>query len=158
LASGKTHLLGACIALFYFNSPPARLFLGDSGAQTLGFLLAVLAIAYLPQGAKQSSSWVVPIMLLGVPIFDMMLVVISRLRRGKPIYEAALDHTYHRLVAAGWDSNRAVLSMHVVSLLLGSLAFVVLTRPPFVANAVFVGVLLAGFLALISLDNRKRWP
>jgi UDP-GlcNAc:undecaprenyl-phosphate GlcNAc-1-phosphate transferase len=151
-------VLGACIALFFFNSPPARLFLGDSGAQTLGFFMAVLAIAYLPQGANQSSSWVVPIMLLGVPIFDMVLVVISRLRRGKPVYAAALDHTYHRLVVSGWESTWAVVGMQVVSLLLGCLAFVVLTRPPVVANAVFIGVLLAGFLALYSLDNRKRWP
>ncbi len=151
-------LLGACIGLFFFNSPPARLFLGDSGAQTLGFLLAVVAIVYRPQGANQSSSWVVPIMLLGVPIFDMTLVVISRLRRGKSVYAAALDHTYHRLVASGWDSNRAVLSMQIISLLLGCLAFIVLKRPPVVANAVFVGVLVAGLLALNYLDNRKRWP
>jgi len=158
LSQQSALLLGACIALFYFNTPPARLFLGDSGAQTLGYFLAVLAIAYRPQGANQSSSWVVPIMLLGVPIFDMVLVVISRLRRGKPIYTAALDHTYHRLVASGWESNWAVVSMQVVSLLLGCLAFVILTRPPVVANAVFGGVLLAGFLTLYFLDNRKRWP
>jgi len=158
LSQQSALLLGACIALFYFNTPPARLFLGDSGAQTLGYFLAVLAIAYRPQGANQSSSWVVPIMLLGVPIFDMVLVVISRLRRGKPIYTAALDHTYHRLVASGWESNWAVVSMQVVTLLLGCLAFVILTRPPVVANAVFGGVLLAGFLTLYFLDNRKRWP
>ena len=158
LSQQSALLLGACVALFFFNSPPARLFLGDSGAQTLGFLLAVLAIAYLPQGVSQSSSWVVPIMLLGVPIFDMVLVVISRLRRGKSIYTASLDHTYHRLVALGWEANWAVVGMQVVSLLLGCLAFIVLTRPPVIANAVFVGVLLAGFLALYTLDNRKRWP
>ena len=158
LSQQSALLLGACIGLFFFNSPPARLFLGDSGAQTLGFFLAVLAIAYQPQGAYQLSSWVVPIMLLGVPIFDMTLVVISRLRRGKPIYKASLDHTFHRLVALGWDSNRAVLSMQIVSLLLGCLAFVILTRPPIIANAVFAGGLIAGVLAFNYLDNRNRWP
>jgi UDP-GlcNAc:undecaprenyl-phosphate GlcNAc-1-phosphate transferase len=158
LSQQSALLLGACIGLFFFNSPPARLFLGDSGAQTLGFLLAVLAIAYRPQGANQSSSWVVPIMLLGVPIFDMTLVVFSRLRRGKPIYAAALDHTYHRLVASGWESNRAVLSMQLVSLVLGCLAFVILRRPPIVANAVFASVLAMGLLTFNYLDNRQRWP
>jgi UDP-GlcNAc:undecaprenyl-phosphate GlcNAc-1-phosphate transferase len=150
-------ILGVCIGLYFFNSPPAKLFLGDSGAQTLGFILAALAIAYRPVGANQSSSWVVPIMLLGIPIFDMALVVLSRFRRGRPIYISSLDHTYHRLLSFGWDSNRAVLFMHVVSLLLGCLAFVVLTRPPLLANGIFVAVLISGALAIVFLDDRKRW-
>lgn len=146
-------LLGICIGLFFFNSPPARLFLGDSGAQTLGFILAVLGVAYRPLGANQSSSWVVPIMLLGVPIFDMVLVVLSRLRRRKPVFRSALDHTYHRLVSMGWNSNRAVLLMQVVSLLLGCLAFLVLTKPPIVANMIFGLVILIGAGALFYLEQ-----
>jgi UDP-GlcNAc:undecaprenyl-phosphate GlcNAc-1-phosphate transferase len=157
LSQQSALLLGACIGLFIFNSPPARLFLGDSGAQTLGFVLAVIAIAYRPQGAFQSSSWVVPIMLLGVPIFDMVLVVISRLRRRKSVYSAARDHTYHRLVALGWSSGKAVLGMQVVSLLLGCLAFVVLTRPPLIANGIFIAIISLAVIALVYLDDRKRW-
>ncbi|GAG55115.1 unnamed protein product, partial [marine sediment metagenome] len=114
LSQQSALLLGACIGLFIFNSPPAKLFLGDSGAQTLGIFLGVIAIAYRPEDAFQSSSWVVPIMLLGVPLFDMVLVVISRLRRRKPVYSAARDHTYHRLVALGWTSGKAVLGMQIV--------------------------------------------
>jgi UDP-GlcNAc:undecaprenyl-phosphate/decaprenyl-phosphate GlcNAc-1-phosphate transferase len=150
-------ILGACIGLYFFNSPPAQLFLGDSGAQTLGFVLAVLAIAYRPVGANQSSSYLVPIMLLGIPIFDTVLVVLSRLRRKRKVYTAARDHTYHRLLAFGWNSNRAVLFMQVSSLLLGCLAFVILTRPPLFANGIFGLVVLAGMLALAYLDNGKRW-
>lgn len=157
LSQQSALLLGACIGLYVFNSPPARLFMGDSGAQTLGFVLAVLAIAYRPQDVFQSSSWVVPIMLLGVPIFDMVLVVFSRVRRRKPIYSAARDHTYHRLVALGWSSGKAVLIMQVVSLLLGCLAFVVLTRPPIVTNSIFLIILLFGGLSLAYLDNPRRW-
>lgn len=151
-------ILGACIGLYFFNSPPAQLFLGDSGAQTLGFVLAVLAIAYTPQGVNQLSSWFVPIMLLGVPIFDTILVVLSRLRRGKPVYAAARDHTYHRLLSFGWNSNRAVLAMHVVSLLLGCLAFVALTRPPLTANLIFISVMVGGLAALSFLDSYRYWP
>jgi len=148
-------LLGACIGLFFFNSPPARLFLGDSGAQTLGFILAVLGVAYRPLGANQSSSWVVPIMLLGVPIFDMVLVVLSRLRRRRPVFQSSLDHTYHRLVAMGWNSNRAVLFMQIVSLLLGCLAFLVLTKPPVVANMIFGLAIILGAGALFYLEQKS---
>lgn len=151
-------LLGACVGLYFFNSPPAQLFLGDSGAQVLGFVLAALAIAYRPQGANQSSSWFVPIMLLGVPIFDTTLVVLSRLRRRRTVYTASRDHTYHRLLAFGWSSNRAVLAMQVAALLLGCIAFVVLTRSPVIANAVFVTLVFIGVVAIMILDNRKLWP
>lgn len=157
LSNHSALILGACVGLYFFNSPPARLFLGDAGAQTLGLVLAVLAIAYRPLGVNQSSSWFVPIMLLGVPIFDTTLVVISRLRRGRPVYEAARDHTYHRLLSLGWGSNRAVLIMQVTSLLLGCLAFVALTRPPLVANSIFAGLLVVGLLVIVLLDGRKRW-
>lgn len=157
LSQQSALILGACIGLYLFNSSPARLFLGDSGAQTLGFVLAVLAIAYNPRGAFQSSSWVVPIMLLGVPIFDMLLVVISRIRRRKPVYTATRDHTYDRLVGLGWSSGKAVLIMQVASLLLGCLAFVVLTRPPIIANTIFLVVVLLGAVSLAFLDSPKRW-
>lgn len=163
LAAGQTELsyfsailLGTCIGLYFLNSPPARMFLGDSGAQTLGFILAALAIAYRPQGANQSSSWVVPFMLLGVPIFDMVLVVISRLRQRKPIYKAGLDHTYHRLVAAGWSSTRAVLAMQTFALLLGCLGFIVLGQPPLQANVIFLGVIVLGVVLLVVLDHPKQ--
>ncbi|UCF27025.1 MAG: undecaprenyl/decaprenyl-phosphate alpha-N-acetylglucosaminyl 1-phosphate transferase, partial [Chloroflexota bacterium] len=122
-----------------------------------GFVLAVIAIAYRPLGAFQLSSWVVPIMLLAVPIFDMVLVVVSRIRRRKPIYSAATDHTYHRLVSLGWSSGKAVLIMQVAGLLLGCLAFIVLTRPPLIANTIFVSVIVFGIVSIAYLDSRKRW-
>lgn len=146
-------VMGICIGLYYFNSPPAELFLGDSGAQTLGFILAALAIVYRPQGVNQSSSWLVPILLLGVPIFDTTLVIVSRLRRNRPVYAAARDHTYHRLLRFGIQPGRAVLTMQTASLALGCLAVVLLNQPPLVANLVFGMVLVGGFFLLLWLDT-----
>ncbi len=157
LAQHSAMLIGACIGLYFFNSSPALLFLGDSGAQLLGFLLAVLGISYAPLGVNQSSSWFVPVMLLSVPIFDASLVILSRLRRGKPVYHAALDHTYHRLLRLGLPSNRAVLVMQVVSLTLGCLAFISLIQPPSIANLIFMTLILIGGLALALLDRRAFW-
>lgn len=145
-------LLGASIATFFYNAPPARVFLGDSGAQLLGFLLGALSIAYNPVGFSRISSWYIPILLMGVPIFDTTLVVVSRLRRKLPIYQAARDHTYHRLVERGVSSNRAVLSMHMASLLMGCLAFIALMLPPILSNSIFGLVLLIGAGMIVALD------
>lgn len=150
-------LLGACLGTFYYNSAPAYFFLGDSGSQWLGFILAGIGIAYNPIGFSRLTSWFIPILLAGVPLFDAALVIISRLRRGRPVYEAALDHTFHRLAMYGMSSNRVVLTMHGVSLLLGCLAFIALFLPPFLANGVFGVASLAGIGALVFLDDKKRW-
>jgi UDP-GlcNAc:undecaprenyl-phosphate GlcNAc-1-phosphate transferase len=148
-------MIGACVGLFFYNMTPARFFLGDSGAQTLGFLLASVGIIFTPVRFPQASSWFLPILILGVPIFDTSLVVFSRWRRGMPIYRAGRDHTYHRLTALGFDSTRAVAAMHIAAILLGCLAFIALNMEPFFANLLFGLVLLAGLAAFFYLDKKN---
>lgn len=150
----STILFGASLGVFYYNAPPARIFLGDSGAQVLGFLLGALAIAYNPLGYLRLASWYIPILLMGVPIFDTTLVVISRLRHKKRIYQASRDHTYHRLVALGMSSNRAVLTMQMAALLLGALAFIALHLPPWLGNTIFGLIVLCGLVGIIFLEAR----
>jgi UDP-GlcNAc:undecaprenyl-phosphate GlcNAc-1-phosphate transferase len=150
-------LLGICLGLYFFNAPPAHLFLGDSGAQLLGFLLAVIAILYNPLDRYQASSWFLPILLVGVPIFDTSLVFFSRLRRGKPVYQAGRDHTYHRLVALGIGTERAVQLMHLAALVLSCIAFIALGLPPLPANLLFATCLLFAVLAFYYLDHSQRW-
>jgi UDP-GlcNAc:undecaprenyl-phosphate GlcNAc-1-phosphate transferase len=147
-------ILGSSIGLLYFNTLPAHTFLGDSGAQFLGFILAALAIAYTPPGLPQPSSWFVPILLLSVPIFDTTLVVISRLRNRKAVYEAGLDHTYHRLVNLGLPPSRAVVTMHLCAIISGCLAFIALPLPSLWANVVFAAAVFAGLLILFWLERR----
>lgn len=148
-------ILGSSIGMMYFNALPARTFLGDSGAQFLGFVLAALAIAYTPPGLPQPSSWFVPILLLSVPIFDTTLVTISRLKQRKAVYQAGLDHTYHRLVNLGLPSSRAVLTMHLSAIVSGCLAFMALPLAPLWANAIFLLALLAGLFILFWLEKKE---
>jgi UDP-GlcNAc:undecaprenyl-phosphate GlcNAc-1-phosphate transferase len=150
-----TLMIGTCVGLFFFNMPPARFFLGDSGAQTLGFLLAAIGIIYTPVQYPQASSWFLPILILGVPIFDTSLVVFSRWRRGLPVYRAGRDHTYHRLAALGLDSARAVAVMHIVAIILGCIAFIALNLAPFYSNLLFGLVLVAGLAAFLFLDRKN---
>ena len=149
---------GICIGLYIYNITPARLFLGDSGVQALGFILAAVAMIYSPHNLPQASSWFVPIMVLGVPIFDTTLVVVSRLRHRRSIFHADLAHTYHRLVALGFDPGRAVLVIHIASLTLNFLAFIALSLVPWQANLVFGLVVVAGIALLIIFEQKSQIP
>jgi len=149
-------LLGSCVGMFYFNSVPAKTFLGDSGAQYLGFVLASLALAYTPPGLPQPSSWFVPILLLSIPIFDTTFVVYSRVKRKIPIYMAGQDHIYHRLVGFGMSPNQAVTAMHVSAFLVGCVAFIALPLPPIWANIIFILTMLCGGLVLLWLEKNTK--
>lgn len=150
-------LVGICLVLYFLNLSPARLFLGDSGAQTIGFLLAAGAMIFAPKGFSQASSWFVPVMILGLPLFDMGLVIFSRLRRARPVYQADRGHTYHRLIRLGYAPNRAIALLHIVSVILGCLAFVAMQFEPLIANSIFVATLFVAFGIILYLDHPARW-
>jgi UDP-GlcNAc:undecaprenyl-phosphate/decaprenyl-phosphate GlcNAc-1-phosphate transferase len=161
IASGQVYLtaisvilLGICMGVYFFNITPAQLFLGDSGAQTLGFIVAAIAMAYTPVGLPPATSWFVPILLLAIPIFDTTLVTVSRIRRKLPFYKANRDHTYHRLVALGLSPLRAVMAVHLVAILIDCLAFVALSLSALLANILFGTILLAGVIVIILLEKR----
>ncbi len=146
-------LLGGCIGLYFFNAHPARLFLGDSGAQSLGFFLGSLAIIFDPNTGTQSSTWFVPILFFYVPLFDLVLVIISRIKRKIYIYQASRDHTFHRLEQMGFPMQHAVLIMHGVSLAMSIIGYLCLNLNSSYANFVFILTLLFGTFAIIRLDK-----
>jgi len=148
-----TIMLGTSTTLYYLNSHPAKLFLGDSGSQSIGFFLAAIAILYQPLEGNQASTWFIPVLIFSVPLFDLCLVVASRLRRGKKIHKASRDHTYHRLEDSGFSMTRSVLIMHGISLLLSMVGYLCINLPYIIANVVFGLVLLLGILAFFELDK-----
>jgi UDP-GlcNAc:undecaprenyl-phosphate GlcNAc-1-phosphate transferase len=95
---------------------------------------------------------------MGVPIFDTTLVVVSRLLLHRPIFQGDLAHTYHRLVALGLDPNRAVLAIHLTTLILGLLALIALSFSPWKANAVFCTVVFASAILLIFFVRKLPQP
>lgn len=107
-------LVGVTLAYLRFNKPPAKVFMGDAGATFLGFLLAVIAL----DGAfKQATvlSIFIPILALGVPIFDNLFVVIKRFMQGKAIYEADASQAHYRLLRAGLNHKQTLVVLCLVS-------------------------------------------
>ncbi len=156
LAFLSAAFMGTMIGCFFYNAPPARMFLGDSGSLALGFGLAAIGIVYTPAeaGLPQAVSWFIPILVLGVPIFDMALVVVSRLRKRRPIYIASTDHVYHRLVRFGFKPTRAVAAMQIAAILLSLVAFISLTTNALIANLIFGGIVLLALFVLLYLETR----
>ncbi|HXD10165.1 MAG TPA: hypothetical protein VN653_08895, partial [Anaerolineales bacterium] len=122
--------------------------------QTIGFLLASFGIMYNPLHRNPESSWIVPIMLLGVPIFDTSLVVLSRLRRGQSVGSGRRDHTYHRLIALGISPKYAVLTTHLTALTISGLAFLTLYLPSWLALIFFFSTIVCGLALLLWLERK----
>ncbi|RIX52840.1 undecaprenyl/decaprenyl-phosphate alpha-N-acetylglucosaminyl 1-phosphate transferase [Paenibacillus nanensis] len=107
-------LVGVTLAYLRYNKPPAKVFMGDAGATFLGFMLAVIAL----DGAfKQATvlSLFIPILALGVPIFDNIFVVVKRFLQGKAIYQADASQAHYRLLRAGLNHKQALLVLCLVS-------------------------------------------
>ena len=147
-------LLGISAGLYFWNNLAGKFFLGDSGAQTIGFLLASFGIMYNPLNRNPESSWIVPIMLLGVPIFDTSLVVLSRFRRSQSVGSGRRDHTYHRLIALGMSPRYAVLIVHLAALLINCLAFLTLYFPAWLALTFFFSTIICGLAVLLWLERK----
>ncbi len=90
-------LVGACAGFLVYNSPPARIFMGDAGSHLLGFALATLALQSLAEAPITIPHLAAVLVLLAYPLFDVLFVVTSRLSRGRPIHVGSVDHTTHRL-------------------------------------------------------------
>ena len=157
LALYTSFLLGGTLALSFFNSHPAFLFMGDSGAQVIGFLLSAIAIMYNPAELLQKNTWFLPIMMLGVPIFDTTMVTISRWRRGEHFYHSGTDHTFHRLLKMGFSSHQASAFMHLTCFALQSLSFLAISRSALAANLIFAFTVLFGVFGIVFFEREDWW-
>jgi UDP-GlcNAc:undecaprenyl-phosphate/decaprenyl-phosphate GlcNAc-1-phosphate transferase len=103
-------VFGACVGFLRHNFYPARIFMGDSGALLLGFVLASLAVQGLLKTAAVATLFF-PLVVLAVPILDTSFVVAKRLKYGRPVYSADRWHLHHRFMNIGYSQRRAALTM-----------------------------------------------
>ncbi len=153
-------LAGAAGGFLLHNHPPARIFMGDSGALLLGVVLAGLALSPAPgAGRGVATLLAVPGLLLAVPILDTALVTASRVAEGRPVSQGGRDHVSHRLVRLGVPERRAVHVLWGLTLAGGTVAFLLRTEERELA-LLLMGLLLLGFVLLgghlLRLGLRER--
>jgi UDP-GlcNAc:undecaprenyl-phosphate GlcNAc-1-phosphate transferase len=146
---------GACFGFLHHNFYPARIFMGDSGALLLGFLLATLAVEGLVKTAALATL-VLPLLVLAIPIIDTSFVVAKRMKYRQPLHAADRTHLHHRFMNIGFSQARAVTYMYLWCGLLAAAALATHFLPPRphgdwdVSNAVIAGVIgLAALLASV---------
>lgn len=136
-------LIGALAGFLPFNFFPAKIFLGDSGSQVLGFLLAVFAII---SGAKLATAFLV----LGVPILDVFWVIARRVLTKQPIYKADRYHIHHRLLRTGLSQKQAVILLYAVCALFGMVALQTQSFGKLVAILVLILLMITGGSVLVA--------
>lgn len=147
-------MFGAAVGFVLWNFKPAKIFMGDGGAMFLGFMMAVLGIKLRFPDLSITTSWMIPVLILGVPIFDTTLITISRSRRGLlPFSSPGKDHTAHRLVSLGLGVRTAVLGMYALGVLSGVLSLAVFALPPWLAAILGGGVLVVGGVGIALLER-----
>lgn len=140
-------MLGATLAFLFYNSNPARIFMGDSGSYFLGFMLAATSLS---GGAPKTSTAVallVPVLALGVPIFDTLFAMIRRVVERRPIFSPDRGHIHHRLLDLGLTHQRAVLILYGFSLILTVAAIAISLGRSWDTGA----AMLIGSVALVAL-------
>ena len=139
-------LVGACAGFLFYNLNPASIFMGDTGSLFLGFTLAAVGIKLRFPDNSPFVTWMVPVLVLAVPMFDTTLVIISRLRRQlNPLTTPGKDHISHRLARLTGSPREAVL----ICYLLGGLGGVLAT---FITQASVVeGYVVGGIALLVAL-------
>ena len=118
-------LVGACVGFLPYNLNPAKMFMGDTGATFLGFILSTMSIQGLFK-FYAVISFAVPFLILGLPIFDTAFAIIRRMAHGQSPMHADRGHIHHRLIDMGLNQKQAVATLYVISGILG-LSAVVLT-------------------------------
>lgn len=121
-------LCGACVGFLRFNFNPAKIFMGTGGSQFIGFALAALSIIGLFKAAA-AVAVVLSALVFGVPVGDAVFVVVRRVLRKQPVYEADRTHIHHRLLKRGLTHRQAVLVIYAICVIsAGAAVLLVLLR------------------------------
>ncbi len=148
-------LVGCCVGFLPFNSNPAKIFMGDTGSTFLGYTLAVISIQGLFKGYALIS-FVLPMLVLGLPLFDTLFAIVRRLIHGQSPMTADRGHLHHRLIDMGLNQKQAVAIMYSISSLLGIGSVVMAARGVVQGIILMASVIPILVVALFIAANRTK--
>lgn len=117
-------LAGGAFAFLRYNFNPAKIFMGDSGAYFLGFVIASISVIGTLKGTA-AVAVILPVLVVGLPISDVIVACFGRIRKGVAAWSSSKDHIHHKLLGIGLSQRRAVLILYLVSILLSMIAIAI---------------------------------
>jgi UDP-GlcNAc:undecaprenyl-phosphate GlcNAc-1-phosphate transferase len=147
ISSISLALAGASLGFLWWNRNPARIYLGDSGALFIGFILAISLLQFEPKVDSRVASALIPVFILALPIIDTSMAVVSRITRRVSIFQGGRDHLSHRLISLGFSKRKTAYSLWSLSALLSSLAILISN----VSKDVALGLSLIGLHFMVFL-------
>lgn len=148
---------GACAGFLPFNFLPASIFMGDLGTMFLGFFLGSIGLVLDVPAAGIPTRTVMAVMIMGVPLFNMLLVIVSRLRAGQRVTHGGTDGVAHRLVALGLTRGEAAVVFWMAGAALGTSAISISMLGPFAALVTGTCALTAAAAALWGFQKIERY-
>ncbi len=148
-------IAGACAGFLPYNFYPAKIFMGDGGSLFLGFMIAALSVVG-PLKRSTVIAVVIPVVVLGIPIFDTVFAIFRRLVNRQPIMMADKGHLHHHLIASGYGQRRAVLMLYGISAIMG-MAAVLISRELY-KDAVVLCIIAIIYLYVFLTDPSHRMP
>jgi len=152
-------LTGATLGFLPFNFHPAKIFMGSTGAYFLGFTLSMVSIEGMFK-YYTAISIAIPILALGLPLFDTIFAIIRRLLNGKPIMSADRGHLHHKLVDMGLSQKQSVLVLYLASAVLGLCAIVMADKGALSAIILLITVsifVIAGAKYMVEITDAKEY-
>jgi len=147
--------IGGLFGFMRFNTHPAKVFMGDSGSQFLGFTLAFLAIL-LTQRVNTAVSPAVVLLLIGLPIVDILVVLYLRITGGMNWFKATRNHVHHRLLDRGFAHYETVVIIYSIQALLVTSSILLRYQADWILVALYLAV-CSSVLILLSLGERTNW-
>lgn len=150
-------LSGAAVGFLPYNFNPAKIFMGDTGSLFLGYMFAVLSVRGVMKGVT-TLSFVLPIVILGLPIFDTAFAIVRRSLKGQPIMQADKGHVHHRFLRLGYTQKQTVLTMYLICVALGMIAFLLsnMTSINYLKHLGYIGSIVFLLIAQISVSTGKK--
>lgn len=148
-------LAGACIGFLPYNKNPARIFMGDTGALLLGYILATVSIIGLFK-LYAVISFVIPFLVVGLPLFDTLFAFVRRILNGRNPMSPDRGHFHHRLIDMGFSQKQAVAIAYAISGILGLSAVVIATSGEIRAIILIAAVFVAGVIGVFVVRGVGR--
>jgi UDP-GlcNAc:undecaprenyl-phosphate/decaprenyl-phosphate GlcNAc-1-phosphate transferase len=164
VAAGLAAIAGSCLGFLRYNFNPASIFMGDSGSYFLGYVIASLSVLGSIRN-ETATAILIPIIALGVPIFDVICAPLRRFIIGRPLFSPDKDHIHHRLLRMGFSQKKVAFMLYFITICLGitSLIFVYFQTK---FTAIFflglgIGMIFAvrkiGYLEYLTIDKFFGW-